>query len=60
MQVQIQNKARKYIDLKYSGLVFIGIGLGVIFWVLESALHVLVFEQVGFIEQLYDPEDNQH
>ena len=46
----------KYDDLKRSGLVFIGIGLGSIFWVLESALHVLVFEQVDFMQQLYGPE----
>ena len=54
-----EKKGNKYIDLKRSGLVFIGIGLGVVFWVLESALHVLVFEQVDFMQQLYGPEPHE-
>ena len=56
MQNQIKNNIRKHIDLKRSGLVFIGIMLGVIFWILESAIHVLVFQQVDFMQQLYGPE----
>lgn len=46
----------KKCNLKSSGLVLIGIVLGLIFWILESALHVLVFQQVDFMEQLYAPE----
>lgn len=57
--MQIHKKGYKYIDLKQSGLVFIGIGLGVVFWILESALHVLVFEQVDFVEQLYGPQPHE-
>jgi len=59
MQDQIQNNVKRYVDLRYSGLVYIGIGLGVIFWILESALHVLVFKQIGFMEQLYSPEPHE-
>jgi hypothetical protein len=59
MQGQIQKNLRKYIDLKRSGLVFIGIGLGVIFWILESVIHVLVFQQLDFIQQLYGPEPHE-
>ena len=59
MQSQIQKKVKKHIDLKRSGLVLIGIVLGVIFWILESALHVLVFQQVDFMQQLYSPEPHE-
>jgi uncharacterized membrane protein YbhN (UPF0104 family) len=59
MQSQIKKKVTKRIDLKRSGLVLIGIGLGVIFWILESVIHVLVFQQVDFIKQLYGPEPHE-
>ena len=59
MQSQIPKNVKKHIDLKRSGLVFIGIGLGVIFWILESVIHVLVFQQVDFTQQLYGPEPHE-
>jgi len=59
MQSQIKNNITKHIDLKRSGLVFIGIGLSVIFWILESVIHVLVFQQVDFMQQLYGPEPHE-
>ncbi len=59
MQSQIQKNVKKHIDLKHSGLVLIGIVLGVIFWILESAIHVLVFQQVDFMQQLYGPEPHE-
>lgn len=59
MQSQIQKMVKKHIDLKRSGLVLIGIALGVIFWILESAIHVLVFQQVDFMQQLYGPEPHE-
>jgi PAS domain S-box-containing protein len=59
MQSQIKKNITKHIDFKRSGLVLIGIGLGVIFWILESVIHVLVFQQVDFIQQLYGPEPHE-
>ena len=59
MKNQIQKNVKKHIDLKRSGLVLIGIGLGVIFWILESIIHVLVFKQVDFMQQLYGPEPHE-
>ena len=59
MQSQIKKNITKHFDLKRSGLVFIGIGLGVIFWILESVIHVLVFQQVDFMQQLYGPEPHE-
>ena len=49
----------KQFDIKSSGLVLIGIVLGLIFWILESALHVLVFQQVDFMQQLYTLEPHE-
>ena len=49
----------KQFNLKSFGLVLIGIVLGTIFWVIESALHVLVFQQVDFMRQLYAPEPHE-
>lgn len=44
------------IDAKQAVLILIGIGLGVIFWVLESAVHILVFQDDSFLKQIYSPE----
>lgn len=41
------------------GFILIGIGLGVVFWMLESAVHVLVFHDVGFFEQVFHPEPHE-
>ena len=49
----------RYFNFKRTGLVWIGIVFGLIFWILESALHVLVFEQIGFIQQVYSPEPHE-
>ncbi len=40
----------------HGGLLLIGVGLGLLFWILESAAHVWVFRDAGFVEQLYRPE----
>ena len=36
-------------------LVWIGIGLVVLFWILESAIHVVVFHEGGLIRQMFWP-----
>lgn len=41
------------------GFVLIGIGLGAIFWVLESAVHVIVFHDTGFLQQVIRPEPHE-
>jgi len=41
------------------GFIFIGIGLAAVFWMLESAVHVLVFHDVSFIEQVFSPEPHE-
>jgi len=39
--------------------ILIGIGLGAIFWILESAVHVIVFHDMGFFEQVFNPESHE-
>jgi PAS domain S-box-containing protein len=41
------------------GFILIGMGLGAVFWILESAVHVLVFHDVGFFEQVFSPESHE-
>jgi len=36
-------------------LAWIGIGLGALFWVLESAIHAFLFHEGSFIQQIYSP-----
>jgi PAS domain S-box-containing protein len=36
-------------------LIGIGIGLAVLFWILESAIHVFIFHEGGFMQQVFGP-----
>ena len=36
-----------------------GIALAAVFWMLEAAVHVLVFCDVGFFEQVFSPEPHE-
>jgi len=51
----MKNKRNRYAY----GFILIGIGLGAVFWVLESAVHVLVFHDMGFFEQVLRPEPHE-
>jgi PAS domain S-box-containing protein len=39
--------------------IWMGIALGVVFWMLEAAVHVLVFHDVGFFVQVFSPEPHE-
>lgn len=52
--VMIKN-IKNNIDAMQAVLILIGIGLGLIFWVLESAAHILVFQDDSFLKQIYNP-----
>jgi hypothetical protein len=43
------------IDARQAVLILIGIMLGIIFWVLESGVHILVFQDDSFLKQIYSP-----
>ena len=40
-------------------LLLIGVGLSSLFWVLESAAHVIVFRDVSLVKQIYSPEPHE-
>ena len=37
-------------------IILIGIGLGILFWIFESAMHVFVFHQGNIFSQLFTPD----
>lgn len=43
----------------HAGFILIGIALGAVFWILESAVHVIVFHDMGFFEQVVNPEPHE-
>jgi len=43
----------------HSRFILLGIAFGVVFWMLEAAVHVLVFHDVGFFEQVFSPEPHE-
>jgi len=45
--------------LLHSRFIWMGISLGAVFWMLETAVHVLVFHDVGFFEQVFSPEPHE-
>ena len=55
----MKNTGKKQAYLSHVRFILIGIGLGAVFWMLESAVHVLVFHDVGFFEQVFHPESHE-
>jgi PAS domain S-box-containing protein len=55
----MDKKRKRFVDPRNVGLILIGIGLGSIFWVIESAAHVFVLNDSGLIRQLYSPEPHE-
>lgn len=39
--------------------LWLGVGLGLLFWVLEPALHVAVFDRPGFPRELFRPDSHE-
>jgi len=48
--------AKGFINQLPDRLIFISIGLGMIFWIIESAMHVYVFRHFDFKQQIFYPE----
>ncbi len=55
----MKKKGKKQAYPSHVGFILVGVGLGAIFWMLESAVHVLVFHDVSFIEQVFSPEPHE-
>jgi PAS domain S-box-containing protein len=51
----MEGKTMKVRSSKVEQLAWIGIGLAMLFWVVESAIHVYIFQEGGFIQQLSQP-----
>ena len=53
-------KVGKYlISLNRYNLLLIGVGLSVLFWILESTVHIVVFRDTSLVKQLYSPEPHE-
>lgn len=55
----MKEKGNKQGCLSHAGFILIGIGLGAVFWLLEAAVHVHMFCDVGFFEQVFRPEPHE-
>ncbi|MBW2367610.1 MAG: PAS domain S-box protein [Deltaproteobacteria bacterium] len=55
----MQKVFRNQPHLPHARFVLMGIALGAVFWMLEAAVHVLVFHDVGFFEQVFSPEPHE-
>jgi PAS domain S-box-containing protein len=40
-------------------LAWMSIGLAVFFWIVESAIHVFIFQEPGFIQQIFSPPSHE-
>ena len=45
----------KFISLVYDRFILIGIGLGLVFWIIESVMHVYVFHKFDFLHSVFSP-----
>lgn len=54
----MKNKSTKHISIA-DKMILIGIGLGVLYWFVESAIHVLIFHHRNFVQQVFisDPHE---
>ena len=55
----MHQKGNKKLYQSHAGVILVGIILGVTFWLLESAVHVLVFHDMSFLEQIFNPEPHE-
>ena len=49
----MKQRIKSLINPVHDSLILIGIGLGVAFWIIESAMHVYVFHSFHFMEQIF-------
>jgi len=56
MEISNERKNKTHFKSTDARLILAGIGLSVLFWIFESAAHVFVFRDTGFIYQIYHPE----
>ena len=52
----MQNYHRSNSVISAQNFVWIGIGLGLLYWLLESLMHITVFGQGHFLEHVFTPD----
>jgi len=55
----MKEKSKRHLQSTRIKLILIGIGLGVLFWIFESAAHVFVFRDVSFTQQIFGPKPHE-
>ena len=55
----MKEKRKNRLFSPHSRFIWMGIALSAVFWMLEAAVHVLVFHDVGFFEQVFSPEPHE-
>ncbi len=55
----MDENGRGLLRVTHSGLILIGIGLAALFWVLESAIHVVIFREETFCHQVFSPAPHE-
>jgi len=52
----MKQKVKKFVNVMHDRLILMGIFLGVVFWLLESIMHVYVFHRLDFMHSVFSPE----
>ncbi len=55
----MKKKRRNQFYLPHFRFIWMGIALGAVFWMLEAVVHVLVFHDMNFFEQVFSPEPHE-
>ena len=55
----MKKEGRNQFYLSHFRFIWMWIALGALFWMLEAAVHVIVFHDVGFFEQVFSPEPHE-
>ncbi len=52
----MQNPAKSTLMLSTQNFIWIGIGLGLLYWFLESWIHVIIFQEGNIVSQILNPD----
>jgi PAS domain S-box-containing protein len=55
----MQNPAKSTLMVSTQNFIWIGIGLGLLYWFLESWIHVIFFQQGTLISQIINPDSHE-
>ena len=53
------DKSKMYRKIADNKLMFIGIGVGILFWFLEAAIHALIFYHGRLIDEILAPDPQE-